>query len=86
MTDFLTNVACGRDFTFISTAKGHLYSCGNNLYGQLGTSLRTKFRNHFTKIPLPANERVSHIACGAYHTIILTEEHHIYVMVCFTLF
>ncbi|EFC35755.1 predicted protein [Naegleria gruberi] len=47
--DFITNVVCGRDFTFISTDK-----------------------------ELP--EKVASIACGAFHTIILTRDHHIYIM------
>ena len=81
--DFIDKVVCGRDFTFISTKKGHLYSCGNNLYGQLGLGdLRTKYRNHFTRIQLPSQEKVTNISCGAFHTIVLTENHHIYVMVC----
>nr|CAG4715473.1 unnamed protein product [Naegleria fowleri] len=78
--DYITVVACGRDFSFIATKQGKLYSCGSNLYGNLGLDLRTKNKTYFTRVNFPKHAKIANISCGAYHTIILTEDHHIYGM------
>ena len=32
----ITDIACGEDFAFLLTAKGHLYGMGSNQFGKLG--------------------------------------------------
>ncbi|KAK1948183.1 putative E3 ubiquitin-protein ligase HERC1 [Phytophthora citrophthora] len=63
-------VACGLYHTIICTASGELYSCGKNDYGQLGLA-----HNRQIKIPTVVsvpNEMVCFVACGYYHSMIVT--------------
>ena len=35
----ITDIACGEDFAFLLTSKGHLYGMGSNQFGKLGLSI-----------------------------------------------
>ncbi|KAG1690342.1 hypothetical protein DVH05_028222 [Phytophthora capsici] len=66
----VSTVACGLYHTIICTAAGELYSCGKNDYGQLGLT-----HNRQIKIPTLVgvpNEMVCFVACGYYHSMIVT--------------
>jgi alpha-tubulin suppressor-like RCC1 family protein len=49
----------------------HVYACGNNTYGQLGTG---NFKKYFKPIALSTNNvYINKIACGAYHSLIASD-------------
>ena len=39
LSETVTQVSCGWDFTLVLTESGQVYSCGNNSFGQLGRLL-----------------------------------------------
>lgn len=66
----VTMVSCGLYHTVICTASGELFPCGKNDYGQLGLG-----HSHQMKVPSLvglSNEMVSFVACGYYHSIVVT--------------
>ncbi|KAI9906924.1 hypothetical protein PsorP6_004192 [Peronosclerospora sorghi] len=66
----ISMVACGLYHTLICTSTGKLLSCGKNDYGQLGLA-----HNRQVKVPntVPiANELIAFVACGYYHSVIVT--------------
>lgn len=66
----VTMVSCGLYHTIVCTASGELFSCGKNDYGQLGMGHSRQVKAP-TIIPL-ANELVCFVACGYYHSIVVT--------------
>uniref|UniRef100_A0A1B6DZ80 RCC1-like domain-containing protein n=1 Tax=Clastoptera arizonana TaxID=38151 RepID=A0A1B6DZ80_9HEMI len=69
-------LAAGCNHSVALTNKGQVYVWGSNADGQLGLGPDVKSVSMPTVLPL--EETVSSIACGYYHTILLTEEGHAY--------
>ena len=78
-----TGVSCGADFTLFLTQRGEYFACGNDRQGQLGTgvlrgtgigAIQFSMRVCF----LPNFQEVRKIACGFYHTLILTSRGEVY--------
>jgi alpha-tubulin suppressor-like RCC1 family protein len=74
--DRLVQVACGAYFSFVRTLHGQLYAWGENGDGQLGLG-KTGLHNTPSKVP-PLPSPVIDIACGWFHTLVLTEEGELY--------
>ena len=70
-------IACGLFHTAGITPTGDLYSWGHGDYGQLGHG------NNITidrpkRVACLEGEKVTHVACGSYHTAVVTSEGHLY--------
>ncbi|KDP36001.1 hypothetical protein JCGZ_08396 [Jatropha curcas] len=70
-------VACGHSLTVALTNKGHVYTMGSPVYGQLGNphadgKLPTLVEGKLSK------SFVEEIACGAYHVAVLTSKTEVY--------
>ncbi|KAG2392434.1 hypothetical protein C9374_012686 [Naegleria lovaniensis] len=78
-TEPIKDAACGKRSTMILTKTGEVYGVGYNLYGCLGTheTNRDCSRVHIlTKANI--GQPVRHIACGSYHTIMLTRSNEVF--------
>eukprot|EP00736_Rhodelphis_marinus_P006803 Rmarinus@m.2880 len=71
------HAAAGFTHSVFVNAQGAVFSCGVNEYGQLGHGdTRTV---HVPKaVEAVAGERILRVACGAYHTVLVSEEHRVY--------
>ncbi|KHN38378.1 Putative E3 ubiquitin-protein ligase HERC1 [Glycine soja] len=70
-------VACGHSLTVALTTKGHVYTMGSPVYGQLGIPQADG------KLPICVEWKLSEsfveeIACGAYHVAVLTSRTEVY--------
>lgn len=76
----ITNLICGRDFTFAFDQTMKPYSWGNNDHGQLArkTSL---FHDHVPQIAfrISSFENICKIVCGWFHAICLLEDGQVYM-------
>ena len=63
-------IACGNAHSLFLTSTGSLYSCGANDSGQLGLGNNTDTGTITPVTGLPGS--VSSIACGSYHSLIIT--------------
>jgi alpha-tubulin suppressor-like RCC1 family protein len=73
-------ISCGYYHTAILLTNGHVYTCGNNQYGQLGRPLNSgtnKPNPEFMIINLNVG-KVKQISCGYYHTAILLTNGYVY--------
>jgi alpha-tubulin suppressor-like RCC1 family protein len=72
--EFVSAVACGRDYTLALTREGALYAWGANDYGQLGLNLSVKYqRSPLLVGGALAGRRVVAVAAGDFHVAALTE-------------
>jgi alpha-tubulin suppressor-like RCC1 family protein len=69
-SDPIKFLACGFSSTAFVTRKNQLWVCGNNEFGSLGVG-DTIARFHLSLSRLPASRKITHIAMGANHTIIV---------------
>ena len=67
----IIKIAAGAYFTLILT-RGGLFVCGRNDYGQLGLG-HTKDQYIPQRLSIPRVTRITDIAAGEYHTIIVTD-------------
>jgi alpha-tubulin suppressor-like RCC1 family protein len=70
----IAHVASGAAHTVFITTEGRLWGAGYNHDFQLGLG-HTREQHEFVLIPAPAlraDERIAHLACGAYHTVFIT--------------
>ncbi|ELR21140.1 BTB/POZ domain containing protein [Acanthamoeba castellanii str. Neff] len=84
---FIKSVACGESFTIAVAANGHAYGWGEHAFGQLGLGpIPETPMQHSAFYPCPtlisslaeANQVVVSVACGASHTLFLTDVGHVY--------
>eukprot|EP00736_Rhodelphis_marinus_P005787 Rmarinus@m.6743 len=72
------DVACGSCHTVIVLLSGEVFSFGDNKYGQCGHPIGAGFPT----IPLPIGGLLGHraksVACGAGHTVILTDDQRVF--------
>lgn len=74
--DGITAVAAGNWHTLLLTAEGQVYSFGSNDYGQLGR--KDNESKSIPKLISGLNDRITAIAAGARHTVLLTAEGEVY--------
>lgn len=70
--DEIQEISCGKKHTLIVTKKGVVYATGSNTSGQLGLGDELD-RNTFTEVAT-VSEKILQIACGAAHTLMVTEK------------
>ena len=75
--DPVVTVACGTTNTMAITQSGVMYSMGGGLYGKLGLGDQ-KNRTRPTKVVALSHENISDVACGSFHTMILTQSGVVY--------
>merc|ERR1719491_1687050 len=69
----IRSIACGAHHSFIVSHSGAVYAWGKNNKGQLGLG-DTDDRIFPTQVRSLRNQKICHVACGAEHTVCLTEE------------
>jgi RCR-type E3 ubiquitin transferase len=72
----VVQIACGLHHTVMLTKNGEVYTCGSNLYGQLGLGNTTLHRG-IVKLQVPLARQ---IAAGSQHTVILTKSGEVYTL------
>lgn len=75
--EIINDVACGYSLTVTLTTKGHVYTMGCAVYGQLGNpeakgKVPTRVQGNI------ANSFVEGIACGFFHAVVLTSQAQVY--------
>lgn len=70
-------VSCGQFHTMVITKDGMLYGAGSDWYGPLGTGCGNDAVLKFVPIDVDG-KKVKQVACGYYHTIIITEDGMLY--------
>jgi alpha-tubulin suppressor-like RCC1 family protein len=73
----IKKVACGKDHSLLLTLDGKVYACGRNDYGQLGLGSGVSEALYPTHVSLLA-DGVIDIACGDYHSLVLTDVRTVY--------
>jgi E3 ubiquitin-protein ligase HERC4 len=66
-------IACGGNHCILVSNSGAVYAWGQNLKGQLGLG-DTENRPYPTQIRSLRNQKITFVACGAEHTVCLTED------------
>ncbi|XP_030587326.1 probable E3 ubiquitin-protein ligase HERC3 [Archocentrus centrarchus] len=75
------SISCGRDHTAVLTKDGAVFTFGSGQHGQLGhNSLQDELRPRL--IAELWGSKVTKIACGSYHTLVLTESKKVYSFGC----
>ena len=77
----ISQIACDYDFTMFLTDNGDVYGVGYNAYYQLGYSSTANqpTPRHLSWFREGGNNiTISQIACGAYHTMFLTDDGNVY--------
>ncbi|KAG2393317.1 hypothetical protein C9374_006848 [Naegleria lovaniensis] len=73
------DVKCGQNFTCVLTSSGNVYAFGRNAQGQCGTGVSTiKDVSKPTLMKGLDKVKISKIACGSSHTLLLTNTHFVY--------
>ncbi len=75
--DKIVEVAAGSSHAMARTLQGNLYVWGNNNFGQLGDDKKEAILNKPTKLDF-ASEKVIQIACGSFHSYVLTNMNYFY--------
>ena len=73
----VTSISCGDTHTLVATAEGELYSFGRNSSGQLGLN-STDDALLPQRVEALAGKVVSKVACGAEHSVVLTDNGDVY--------
>ncbi|XP_054475896.1 probable E3 ubiquitin-protein ligase HERC4 isoform X2 [Anoplopoma fimbria] len=75
------HISCGKDHTAILTKNGAVFTFGSGQYGQLGhNSFSDELRPRLVAELLGA--KVTKIACGRHHTLVLTDSKKVYSFGC----
>ncbi|XP_075998040.1 putative E3 ubiquitin-protein ligase HERC3 isoform X5 [Genypterus blacodes] len=74
-------ISCGKDHTTILTKDGAVFTFGSGQYGQLG---HNSFSDelHPRLVAELSGAKVTKIACGRHHTLVLTESKQVYAFGC----
>lgn len=72
----VVQIACGLYHTVLLTKHGEVYTCGFNLFGQLGVGHTSPHRG-IVKLAVPTAKL---IAAGSNHTVILTKVGEVYTV------
>ncbi|XP_037623786.1 probable E3 ubiquitin-protein ligase HERC3 [Sebastes umbrosus] len=76
-----THISCGKDHTAILTKNGAVFTFGSGQYGQLGhNSFSDELRPRLVAELWGA--KVTKIACGRHHTLVLTDSKRVYSFGC----
>jgi alpha-tubulin suppressor-like RCC1 family protein len=79
IADDIQRVSCGGLHTMV-LSNGVVHGCGSNAFGQI--SLDPEYTSidalELTKVYIPTEEKIQKIACGLYHTLVLTERGDLY--------
>lgn len=79
VTNFsIVDVVCGYAHTAFLTKTGQVYVCGNSTYGQVGSGETKKQTSPVLLNFFDDSERVTMIACGFFHNIVLTNKRRIW--------
>ncbi|OQS02576.1 regulator of chromosome condensation (RCC1) [Thraustotheca clavata] len=70
-------VTCGYYHSLVVGTSGRVFSFGRNDYGQLGIGTKVH-QNVPHVITLTPSLRITRAACGCYHTVILSEQGHVF--------
>jgi alpha-tubulin suppressor-like RCC1 family protein len=73
------SISCGSNHSMMLTESGHVYSWGDNLYGQLGMKIQVKSSNIPKQIKL-RGVKIVKISCGSNHSLLLSSDGHIYAL------
>ncbi|MED6263774.1 hypothetical protein CHARACLAT_008019 [Characodon lateralis] len=77
----VVHISCGKEHTVVLTKDGAVFTFGSGRYGQLGhNSFRDELRPRLVAELLGA--KVTKIACGRYHTLVLTNPMKVYSFGC----
>jgi alpha-tubulin suppressor-like RCC1 family protein len=73
----ITQIMCGYNHSFVITKCGELYGFGYNYEGEIGCGYD---KNQLTPIKINGfnNEKIVSIACGGYHSLVLTDMGSVY--------
>ncbi|KAM4572310.1 putative E3 ubiquitin-protein ligase HERC4 [Odontesthes bonariensis] len=74
-------ISCGKEHTAILTKDGAVFTCGAGGYGQLG---HKSFEDELCPrlVEEPWGAKATKIACGRYHTLVLTDSMKVYSFGC----
>lgn len=70
-------ISAGESHSAAISEKKHLYTWGNGTYGRLGHGLDTNERRP-TLVEDLDNYDITYVSCGAFHTLVVTGEGHIF--------
>lgn len=69
----ITSIACGFEHLVMLTSNGTLFSCGYNLYGNLGNLTNSgRVLSNGTPLLVSNITNAIDVTCGIYHTVVLT--------------
>jgi RCC1 and BTB domain-containing protein len=77
LNEIVVKIVCAYYQSFVLTKSGDLYGFGYNDYGQIGCGNNTN-QSKPIKINRFNNEKIVSIACGAAHSLVLTDVGHVY--------
>lgn len=72
LNPFFTNVVCGENHCLALTRDGEVFSWGSGRFGQLGHGELTNSLDKPTAIEFFQGLRVKEIACGGFHSAVIT--------------
>ncbi|XP_011882075.1 PREDICTED: probable E3 ubiquitin-protein ligase HERC4 isoform X2 [Vollenhovia emeryi] len=72
-TNVIVQIACGVEHSIALTNDGELYAWGSNREGQLGLGSHTTTEIKPKRIPTLAAVPIAFVACGGYHTVVITK-------------
>lgn len=73
----ITEVSGGTYHTLFLADTGDVFSCGDNRFCQCGQDTKGKYTTPRVIMPLQ-DEKITQISCGAYHSIVLSENGNVY--------